>query len=218
MYYQNFPRFTATGFSSLAPDETPPKVIFVGDPYVGKTTLVSFMKTGRFNDNYLATIGVAFVELHCTINGKDMNLVIWDTAGAEKMNSLTRQHYRGASVAYLCFDLTNPSSFKKTRIWYQAVRKECPEFAILFLVGCKCDLPNRQVQASDIQRFCEEHKIEYWETSAKTAKHVNELVRRTCLLGVALQSERPESCRSVRTVELGPSPSYDAGETKKACC
>ena len=42
---------------------------------------------------------------------------IWDTAGAERFESISKLYYRGAKAALVCFDLTNKSSFKKVDFW-----------------------------------------------------------------------------------------------------
>ena len=42
-------------------------------------------------------------------------LGIWDTAGSERYESMTKNYYRGADGAVLCFDLTEPESWEKVR-------------------------------------------------------------------------------------------------------
>ena len=45
---------------------------------------------------------------------------LWDTAGAERFDSLSRLYYSGAQAALVCVDPTDSSSFSKTQFWVSA--------------------------------------------------------------------------------------------------
>ena len=55
-------------------------------------------------------------------DGRTVSLGIWDTAGAERFQSLSRMYYSGARAALVCVDSTNAGSFEKMKFW---VRQEC---------------------------------------------------------------------------------------------
>lgn len=50
--------------------------------------------------------GVEFGARMITIDGKQIKLQIWDTAGQESFRSITRSYYRGAAGALLVYDIT----------------------------------------------------------------------------------------------------------------
>ena len=52
------------------------------------------------------TIGVEFGARMITIDGRQIKLQIWDTAGQESFRSITRSYYRGAAGALLVYDIT----------------------------------------------------------------------------------------------------------------
>ena len=52
------------------------------------------------------TIGVEFGSRTLTIDGNQVKLQIWDTAGQEKFRSITRSYYRSAIGALLVYDIT----------------------------------------------------------------------------------------------------------------
>ena len=53
---------------------------------------------------------------------KSVTLGIWDTAGAERFESLSRVYYHSARAAVVCFDASNASSFQKMKFWVSGGR------------------------------------------------------------------------------------------------
>ena len=56
-------------------------IIIIGDPYVGKTNLLTWYMTNEFNDNSLPTIGADFSTKIVEFNGYKLSIKFWDTAG-----------------------------------------------------------------------------------------------------------------------------------------
>jgi GTPase SAR1 family protein len=54
-------------------------------------------------------------------SGRVVSLGIWDTAGAERFESLSRMYYNGAKAAVLCFDPCNAKSFEKLKFWVRVM-------------------------------------------------------------------------------------------------
>ena len=50
-------------------------------------------------------------------DGRVLSLGVWDTAGAERFESLSRMYYNGARAAILCFDACSAASFHKLKFW-----------------------------------------------------------------------------------------------------
>jgi GTPase SAR1 family protein len=158
------------------------------------------MKVCAYTDSYNPTVGTAFVPIPCVINQCETTLAVWDTAG-EHPNAVTRQFYRGAHVAFLCFDLSSKISFEHFHSWHNFVLGNCADSVLLFLVGCKSDL-GLTVDNDEIRRICRKLKMEYWSTSAKEALQIRELVMRTCVLGVAAQLQEHEPSARTRASQL----------------
>lgn len=83
------------------------KYIIIGDSNVGKSCIVQRFIEGEFNSELENTIGVEFGAKEISINQKLVKLQIWDTAGQEAFQSITRSYYRSAAGALLCYDITN---------------------------------------------------------------------------------------------------------------
>ena len=73
---------------------------------VGKSCLLLQFTDKRFQPVHDLTIGVEFGARMINIEGKQIKLQIWDTAGQEAFRSITRSYYRGAAGALLVYDIT----------------------------------------------------------------------------------------------------------------
>lgn len=50
-------------------------------------------------------------------NGRIISLGVWDTAGAERFQSISRTYYRGSRAAIVCFTPISQESFRKALFW-----------------------------------------------------------------------------------------------------
>jgi Ras-related protein Rab-2A len=58
-----------------------------------------------------------------TVEGKQIKLQIWDTAGSESFQSITRSYYRGAAGALLVYDVTRRETFDHLTRWLDEARQ-----------------------------------------------------------------------------------------------
>lgn len=49
--------------------------------------------------------------------GEDVRLMLWDTAGQEEFDAITKAYYRGAQACVLAFSSTDRSSFEAIHSW-----------------------------------------------------------------------------------------------------
>ena len=87
------------------------KLIIIGDSGVGKSCLLSRIMDNTFKEEHNVTIGVEFGWFIVKINKSVVKLQIWDTAGQESFQSITRIFYRGANWVFLTYDITREESF-----------------------------------------------------------------------------------------------------------
>ena len=194
-----------------------PKITLIGDANIGKTTLLNCMYTNTFGEQYKATVGTSFQAIGCEMNGNQVAVAFWDTAGSETHNAMTDQFYRNSDIVCICFALDDPQSFASTESWLGRVRELCPPDTMIFLVGCKSDLPHR-VGAADIEQKAKAFKMEYFETSSKNFTNIAELFKRLCFLVVITKCRKATATN--KKTEIAQSVNINQREAKKKekCC
>ena len=50
-------------------------------------------------------------------NERVISLGVWDTAGAERFQSISRMYYHGSKAAIICFYPGDQHSFAKAKFW-----------------------------------------------------------------------------------------------------
>ena len=145
------------------------KIVFIGNPSTGKTSLLNRICNDKFLPDYDSTIGVDFFTKTIYYNENIFKIQLWDSAGQEKYRSLIPSYLRGASIIFLVYDLTWRESFDAIKSWLGFVNQYTSKDQVkLVLVGNKSDL-ERKVKSEEGKKLAEKEGMLFFETSAKTA-------------------------------------------------
>ncbi|XP_069581303.1 rho-related GTP-binding protein RhoA-C-like [Brachyistius frenatus] len=162
------------------------KLVVVGDGACGKTCLLVVFSEDQFPEVYVPIVfqsQVADIE----VDGKQVELVLWDTAGQEDYIRL--RPLDDTDVVLMCFSVDSPDSLENIqRKWSPEVKAFCPNVPII-LVGNKKDLRNDEHTRRQLSKMKQEPvKLEdgwemtncingfgYLECSAKTKDGVREV-------------------------------------------
>ena len=93
---------------------TPLKVVLLGESGVGKSSIISRLINGIFEDNIPNTSGATYVSKIMEFpkfQNKTITFDIWDTAGQTKYRDLSKFFFIDAKVIILVYDITNKKSF-----------------------------------------------------------------------------------------------------------
>ncbi len=153
------------------------KIIIVGDPNVGKTSLILRYTNNAFKRNYVPTLGVMVSDKIFKIEDSVIQLTLWDIGGQVKFETMRQQFYRGSDAVFLVFDMTRTETFNTIPKWYSDVinqLKDRSEELIGFIIGNKSDLKRQRTITSDmIEKLATELNLGYIETSALKGENVN---------------------------------------------
>eukprot|EP00826_Nyctotherus_ovalis_P057254 TRINITY_DN781_c0_g2_i6.p1 TRINITY_DN781_c0_g2~~TRINITY_DN781_c0_g2_i6.p1 ORF type:complete len:251 (+),score=32.48 TRINITY_DN781_c0_g2_i6:81-833(+) len=155
------------------------KVVLIGSASVGKSCILLRATNNQFNESYNVTMGTDMHSLQMRIQGKILELQIWDTAGMEQFRSMVKVFFRGAKAVFLVYDITRKETFHAAEMWLRMVQDNAPSDVRVVLIGNKKDEDNnRMVAVKEGKNFAEMMRVsDFRETSAKTGEGIPEILK-----------------------------------------
>lgn len=164
--------------------EHPIKIILLGNTQVGKSSIIERIYTNRFFDTTFSTIGSNFIEKSININGENIKINLWDTAGQEKFRALSKIFVKNSKIVILVYDITSKESFIGLNFWREFITNELGQKVVLGLAGNKSDLfENEEVSRKEGEECAKKWGAIFSLLSAKEDKegidnYIIELVKR----------------------------------------
>ncbi|MBY9006590.1 MAG: GTP-binding protein [Candidatus Lokiarchaeota archaeon] len=168
-------------FSNNSSVEYNLKICILGNLGVGKTSIVHRFTEGTFRTSYKRTIGVNLLSKDLKVEEYgEVKLRIWDIAGQQSFKTFHDKYLAGSDGAFVVFDVTDNSSFRKIGEWIESFRKVTIDNPI-HLIGNKIDLKGSISVLEEGKSYAAEQKMKFTATSAKTGENVEnafkELIR-----------------------------------------
>jgi len=136
------------------------KVGMVGDAQIGKTSLMVKYVEGNFNEDYIQTLGVNFMEKTIALRNTDITFSIWDLGGQQEYLHMLPLVCNDAVALLFMFDLSRKSTLTSVKNWYKQARI-LNKTATPFLIGTKFDY---------FANLKQEEKVEITTQAQKFAK------------------------------------------------
>ena len=152
------------------------KILLLGESNVGKTTIFNRYIFDRLDKNQGSTIGVDFEAKNFKYKNQAYSIKLFDTAGQERFQSITKAYYHMGDGFLIVFDLTNENSLKAIGDWISSLKEDKKEFKFL-IIGNKNDLKN-QIPENVINEYLKDYKDIYIKTSAIKNENIKESIKK----------------------------------------
>lgn len=179
-----------------------PRVIFIGDSGVGKTSIILKVTTGVFDPSPASTIGAGVRPISVNAGNKQYHFHLWDTAGQEIYRSIVPLYFKQAVCAVIVFSMTDYKSYQNITDWINILATNSDRNVPVVIVGNKMDLftdikipesnesidsqnnssqqldsipeigEHQVVEIPAIKKFCEERNYPLFFTSALTGENI----------------------------------------------
>ena len=153
------------------------KLTVLGDPAVGKTSLINKYITDSFSESYAPTLGVNILtkDISFKDNNSEIRLLLWDLAGQEKYELTRKMFFQGSVGSLLVYDITRYSTFERiSSKWLNDFKEYGRHDGVYILIGNKLDLvESHKVSSEEGLKLSQKiNAVDFIETSAKYGENV----------------------------------------------
>jgi len=149
------------------------KVCMLGGFSVGKTSLVARFVHSIFSEKYLTTVGVKIDKKVVSVDGAEINLILWDIYGEDDFQKVKMSFLNGSSGYLLVVDGTRKSTLETAGALQKAARAAVGDVPFILVLN-KSDLADSwELDESAVQELQNQGWI-IVRASAKTGTAVEE--------------------------------------------
>jgi small GTP-binding protein len=157
------------------------KICLLGDPAVGKTSLIRKYVYNQFSEVYISTIGTEVTKKEISVNFRNnshgekqylISMAIWDIIGQKEYRSLISRFYKNANGALMVCDLTRYETLDNLKDWISSLFGAIGKVPVIF-VGNKFDLvDHNEFNTDDLLDISGRYGAPWITTSAKAGENV----------------------------------------------
>ena len=155
------------------------KIVLLGDPAVGKTSLIQRYVLNEFSDDYIPTIGTKVTKKTLPMEFEPkrpqsiaLSMLIFDVLGQLKYHDMQRPYFQGAEGALIICDLSRAETIRSLREWNQQLARVVGTVPIIY-IGNKKDLIDKDHENKELLgAIAAEKDLTYLTTSARTSDNV----------------------------------------------
>jgi small GTP-binding protein len=157
------------------------KVVLLGDPAVGKTSMIRQFVFTLFDDKYVSTLGTKVTKKSITYDNLlndttiELNLMIWDVMGQSDYKMFHTSACGGSQGALIVCDISRHETVENLSYWKTNLYNLTGQVPII-MIGNKNDLAAKHKAEIDIiAELATVHDVPLFFTSAKTGESIEKV-------------------------------------------
>lgn len=171
------------------------KICVLGEPFVGKSSLIQRYVLNEYTDVYKPTIGSQVLKKTITLDFQperpqqvNLTFLIFDLIGHTEFMKLLKAYFMGAEGAFIVSDLTRDQTIMNMMEWHDSFKEVVGDVPIIYL-GNKTDIAQDHNENKELlQEIARDRDQTCIFTSAKTGDYVEETFR---MLGARMINKLP---------------------------
>lgn len=122
------------------------KVVLLGAPEVGKTSLVARFVHSVFSEHQKSTLGVKVDRKTVELGEKTVSLLLWDMHGETEGLDVPANYYSGASAGLVVFDSSRPETLEVGHSLADRLMERSPDAQVVFVWPTSPILPSTRTR------------------------------------------------------------------------
>jgi small GTP-binding protein len=156
------------------------KIVLLGDPAVGKTSLIRKYVHDIFDDKYISTLGtkvsskvlnVFHPKKEATV---ELKFMIWDVMGQKDYEMFHQSAYSGSQGALIVCDITRRDTLNSLPEWVNSLFDVTTQIPIILLANKNDLVAQKQFEFKDVADVASTFDSPLYFTSAKTGENIED--------------------------------------------